>query len=339
MVKEIWKRITRKDAQKALILMYHQICDRTNDPWDLAVQPEKFDRQLNHLKRNYTVVSLDELVDCVRKHEISNKMVAITFDDGFEDNYLNAAPLLEAYNLPASFFISTGQLSNPRLYWWDELENIILQSPCLPVSLELELGKELFYFTFSQPSHLDSKAVRDISSWRYGMAMTSERIHLYVSLWERMRPLSSTDQYRILDSLRAWANVDHIRFESGTVMTIDQLTELSKNRLFSVGAHTVNHAMLSAQTELVQAFEVSGSQQAIERSLKRSVKSFAYPYGNYNDITKALVQHTGFDYAVCTEPNAVTSYSDLFRLPRIQIKNWDIEFFSTHLTHALNPRL
>src|SRR5688500_8393707 len=125
MVKQLWNRLARSAEQKALILMYHQVCEKSTDPWDLAVAPENFERQLRHLKNNFDVVPLDDLAGSVRNGKLTRRMAAITFDDGFADNCQNAAPLLEAYDLPATFFITTSHLNSSRLYWWDELESII----------------------------------------------------------------------------------------------------------------------------------------------------------------------------------------------------------------------
>ena len=88
--------------QKAAILMYHQVCERTNDPWELAVHPNHFDQQLAYLKKHFNVVSIADLAEGIARHKMK-KTIAITFDDGFKDNYTNAAPLLDWHEVPATF--------------------------------------------------------------------------------------------------------------------------------------------------------------------------------------------------------------------------------------------
>lgn len=92
------------------ILMYHSIDlspDRENR---LIVPPEVFDRQMRFLKENhYNVISLEEAADIVRnKKKAPARAVAITFDDGLENNYVNAFPILKKYNFPATIFVIAG---------------------------------------------------------------------------------------------------------------------------------------------------------------------------------------------------------------------------------------
>ncbi len=88
------------------ILMYHQVEDvdghRLN--W---VGVDAFKQQMDFLKRyNYNVISLETLVSAINHGEIlPKKSVVITFDDGYENNYINAFPLLEKYGFPATIFI------------------------------------------------------------------------------------------------------------------------------------------------------------------------------------------------------------------------------------------
>lgn len=89
------------------VLMYHSI-DK-NDVF-FTVKPCVFERQMSYLKdNNYQVIGLSDLVEFLEKgEELPQKAVVITFDDGFEDNYFNAFPVLKKYNFPATVFLATG---------------------------------------------------------------------------------------------------------------------------------------------------------------------------------------------------------------------------------------
>jgi peptidoglycan/xylan/chitin deacetylase (PgdA/CDA1 family) len=91
--------------------MYHQIDTVRYDPWQLAVTPDHFEQQLSYLKRNFSVIPLDELNNDIRKNKIKSGSVAITFDDGFRDNFVSAAPCLDHYRLPATFYITTSAIT------------------------------------------------------------------------------------------------------------------------------------------------------------------------------------------------------------------------------------
>src|SRR5262252_11043277 len=92
-------------AGRATILRYHSVstfADGTHfclDP-GLAVTPEHFDRQCEYLKAHYTVVSLDEMVTRITAGQpLPSKAVALTFDDGYLDNYTRAFPILKRHGL------------------------------------------------------------------------------------------------------------------------------------------------------------------------------------------------------------------------------------------------
>src|SRR5690349_6406843 len=84
MLRDIFKRIKKVRQSKAVILMYHQVCERSDDPWELAVHPDNFQTQVSYLKKNFDVVSISELADGLAKQNLG-RTVAISFDDGFRD--------------------------------------------------------------------------------------------------------------------------------------------------------------------------------------------------------------------------------------------------------------
>jgi len=103
------------------ILMYHHVTDR-DEVFLPHVTARVFGRQMEYLKREYRVRGLDELMEMVgRGEKIPARSVAITFDDGYEDVYLNAFPVLKRYDLPSTVFVSTGFIDSDRLPWTDEL--------------------------------------------------------------------------------------------------------------------------------------------------------------------------------------------------------------------------
>jgi len=88
------------------ILMYHLV-DQSFAETKLSVSPSSFARQMEFLnKHKYNVVSIEELIGLLKQNKsIQPKTVAITFDDGYENNYTSAFPLLKKYKLPATIFM------------------------------------------------------------------------------------------------------------------------------------------------------------------------------------------------------------------------------------------
>ncbi|MDD5128775.1 MAG: polysaccharide deacetylase family protein [Candidatus Omnitrophica bacterium] len=108
------------------VLMYHSVNPKS-DPvlYRLIVKPESFARQMQFLKtHHYNVIRLEELADLIReKKKIPRKTVAITFDDGFKDNYTYAYPVLKKLGLPATIFVIYDEVGRPQgdRLDWDEI--------------------------------------------------------------------------------------------------------------------------------------------------------------------------------------------------------------------------
>src|SRR6187402_538826 len=134
-----WLRsLRRKFENRGVVLMYHRVADISADPWMLAVKPENFEQQLKLLKEKYNVIPVSELVYQISNNKLKRHNIAITFDDGYNDNYINAIPALEKYRCPASFFIATKFSGMKTYFWWDELQNIFFETARLPSVFSME---------------------------------------------------------------------------------------------------------------------------------------------------------------------------------------------------------
>jgi peptidoglycan/xylan/chitin deacetylase (PgdA/CDA1 family) len=114
-----------------IILLYHRIARTEWDPWSLCVTPEHFAEHLEVLKK-YRCVPLSQIQTGSWRLSSRGLPVAITFDDGYADNLHEARRLLELYDTPATFFLTTGYLGAAREFWWDELERLLRVDPCEP---------------------------------------------------------------------------------------------------------------------------------------------------------------------------------------------------------------
>ena len=96
------------------ILMYHSIGRNRNF---FTVTPESFHQQMSYLKnKGYKVLSLADVVDSlIHNRPIPAKTIVLTFDDGYEDNFTNAFPILKKFGFPATIFVSTDFIGNERL--------------------------------------------------------------------------------------------------------------------------------------------------------------------------------------------------------------------------------
>ena len=110
------------------ILNYHRICpdnDMSKPNNELVVSTSKFKEQLIFLKKNYNLVSLDNLLDFEKNNKFN---ISITFDDGYKDNLSYALPILNELNVPATIYVITKFFENDFSIWWCELQDYIWQN-------------------------------------------------------------------------------------------------------------------------------------------------------------------------------------------------------------------
>jgi len=107
----------------AAVLMYHSVAENTKF---FTVNLADFEWQMSYLhKNNYNILSLKQLIELMKtKYKIPQKTLVITFDDGYEDNYTTAFPILKKHNFPATIFLTTGRLGSDNYMNWDEIREM-----------------------------------------------------------------------------------------------------------------------------------------------------------------------------------------------------------------------
>jgi peptidoglycan/xylan/chitin deacetylase (PgdA/CDA1 family) len=107
------------------VLMYHSIGNEAKIV-KLFVSPESFEKQMKFLYKNhYNVVGLEKIIFYIEKKEkVPPKTVAITFDDGYYNNYQYAYPILKMYKLPATLFVIVDKIGQPGWLNWRELREM-----------------------------------------------------------------------------------------------------------------------------------------------------------------------------------------------------------------------
>ncbi len=316
----------------ALILMYHRVTVLPNDPHLLAVTPERFASHLHAIRTHAAPMPLTELVRGLQQGTMPSRAVVVTFDDGYADNLEYAKPLLTQHRVPATVFVTAGQLGSGREFWWDELDRLLLQPGTLPVTLRLQLNGTVHEWSLGEGSTYTEEEYRRDRHWHVECHdEPGPRQRVFRALFDCLYPLPSAKRRTILDHLTAWAGVRPIARPTHQALTPEQAVRLAEGDLIEIGAHTVTHPVLAALPVAEQRQEIQQSKVQLEAMLGHEVVSFAYPHGSSPRTTIAAVEEAGFACACSSLPDAVFRGADLLRLPRLVVRNWDGDAFARWL--------
>jgi peptidoglycan/xylan/chitin deacetylase (PgdA/CDA1 family) len=333
--------LATRGRSRALILVYHRVTELRSDPWALAVPPRRFERHLEVLRRQCSAISLDELRVGLRDGRLPERAVVVTFDDGYRDNFTEARPLLERYQVPATFFVCTGPVGSGEPFWWDVLDGLVLGAAPLPPSLTVQLGSTTF--RWARPDPMDERTDDSAAgrAWRGWEPPRTVRQRLFVDLWRGLRELPDAQRWDGLRELAAQIHDSGAIPVRGVSLDAEEIACLSGGDLFEIGAHSVRHSMLSTLSEEEQRREVVLSRQELESITGRRVGTFAYPFGTgeaYTRTTSRLVREAGYDCACTVDTRVVTRSTNPFAMPRIYAQDWGEQEFAALLDRWLGSR-
>jgi len=304
-LRQLKNRMLNLIDHPVVVLIYHRVTTLPSDRRLLAVSPDNFHAHMQYLKRNFRIVRFEEDWSGLRE-----SAVAITFDDGYADNALQALPIVEDVGVPATFFISTGNIGSRQEFLWDELERIILGGTDFPSQF-----------------HLDDRQ----HGRNWPTTTVEQRQAMYSDLLPLVQRLPFEQRESWLDQLRAWAGTGREGREINRPLTHDELRLLGQSRWATIGAHTINHTSLSVLTEEEQRREILSSRSYLEEFLQRKIMVFSYPFGAKRDYTAAttrICREAGFSKAASNFPGQAHRWTDPFQIPRQLVRNWDLETFA-----------
>jgi peptidoglycan/xylan/chitin deacetylase (PgdA/CDA1 family) len=281
---------------------------------------------------------LASLCDAVKQQHVEDRTAVVTFDDGYADNLSDAAPLLEAYGVPATVFVVAGDLATGTPFWWDELANLLLQPGELPPTLAVHVDGHLHEWELGPAAAYGFSDVDAHKEWRAWQPPHQPRHAAYRALWELLQRLDTSRRLALLreinDLLTPTARTEGLprRLSGG------DLRVLARRPGIEVGAHTLSHPTLADLSRDEQHREIAEGRSRLEDELGVDIRFFAYPFGaasNFTADTVSVVREQGFDAACTTLAQPVTDDTDLFRLPRMQVPDCNGDEFARWLTESI----
>lgn len=303
------------------ILYYHRICDRKEDFFpvpDLAVSKNNFEKQMEFIKEEFNVLPLDVIVDRFKKGKaLSYRDIAITFDDGYIDNYTYAFPILKRYGLPATIFLPTGYIGSDRLFWWDKLALI----------LKAARSKEIEWKTF--PLNLFSFKLKSL------LRKTVSRETSLTPLTNYLKGIGTKRREEAIEYLEEkLLNGACFSLPPRLFLSWKEIKEMSGNGI-AFGSHSHSHAILTEINDDVMVQELIFSKEIIKENIGTEVKAFSYPDGCVDYRVKRKVIEAGYDYAVKTNRYVTQDILDIYLIPRKMVKECHSKGYFNEFSKAM----
>lgn len=288
------------NRKKPAILMYHGVRAGEGMPGCLRnhVPVNQFQRQIEYLAAHRQVVPLTALVQWLREGQpIPDYAVVLTFDDGYQNNYTEAYPVLCSSALPATVFLTTALIGTSQALWYDRLAHSIFHT---------------------------SRSSLTVDGMHHSLGTGRERARAYRRLAQHLKHLEDAEKNQLLESMIDKLEADlaeHLEKGDWPLLTWPQVQEMQQNGIL-FGSHTEHHVILTRVPAEVAEAEVRLSKRMLKEQLKVECTLFCYPNGrpgDYDDKTRRILQDAGFQGAVLAVTGLVESGDDPLAMRRIGV--------------------
>ncbi len=290
------------NRQKIRMLMYHGVtsANPVGQCWTV-LDKNRFSWQMAHLKRYYRTVSATEAVlDAKTSVEPARDFAVITFDDGLENTYTDAWPVLREMDLTAICFVLPGLSQRDDQIWADDVYEFLTSTPAGEIDLsDYELDNLKLDAEPIQRAGVIGEVIENMKSW------PADRRNELVT--------------HLLPDDKAKKGCRSGVFK---LMSTDQISQLAASREFEIGIHTDSHPILSSLTAEEQEQEVFAAIDGLEAHDIGYVPIFAYPNGrpqDFNEDSLTALKKLRLRAALTTVDGFWERGKDPFQIPRIPI--------------------
>jgi peptidoglycan/xylan/chitin deacetylase (PgdA/CDA1 family) len=246
------------------------------------------------------LVSLDEMHRRLTERDFRRRFACVTLYDGYRDNKDWAYPIFRRHGVPFAIYVPSSFPDRLGKLWWLMLEQAIANTKTLAFMHEGEVR-------------------------RFSCASVAEKREAFSRLywWLRERP-TNEEIVAIVAELGRRYGVDADAVCEEHCMTWDELAELARDPLVTIGAHTVNHVILAKTSDAAAKSEIKMGRAVVQAVLGEMPKHFAYPFGDASTAGPrefAAARDAGYKTAVTTRPGVLfAEHADhLMALPRLSI--------------------
>ena len=281
----------RGDRARLSILIFHRVLPVADPLFPGEMDAGRFDALASHLKRTFNILPLERAIALLREGALPSRALCLSFDDGYADNLMVAAPILRGHGVPAIVFVATSYLDGGCM--WND---IVLEACRRTAQPELDLA---WLGLGIRPA-----------------ATAEDRRALANDLLGNLKYQEFT---RREEAARKVAQIAGTEIPRGLMLASSALREFEDFGI-AIGAHTRRHPILANTPSPIAWDEISEGRRELQDLLGRPVDVFAYPNGKPGrDFTAEhvrMVREAGFAAAVTTSHGAASAQTDVFQLPR-----------------------
>ena len=277
-----------------IVLMYHRVVEQLpEEPYDrdLCVTGDTFDMHIDLLSRLFTVVPIEQIAHSLP----GGRVCAITFDDGWLDNYQVAYPILKKYQVPATIFLPAAMIGTEQWFWFEAIWDLACKS-----IIAQRQDKLVSYFQDHAPS------------WKEESLTSSSVLQLIDCL--KLKNATELEQltqdaYKVLDITPP---------KNRILINWQEAEEMGQNGI-TFGSHGLHHRILPTLNYQEKEEEINRSFNVLQEHYIPIARVFCYPNGDWDHDCLKILSDSDYLGAVTTQGGQIGQDTESFLLNRIGI--------------------
>jgi peptidoglycan/xylan/chitin deacetylase (PgdA/CDA1 family) len=231
-----------------------------------------------------------EIIHTGKRHR---RVVSLTLDDGYKDNFTHGLPVFKALNIPFCIYVATRFPEKQMIYWWYLIEDIILQQ---------------------------SDRIGLSNGMSFPCRTKEEKEMTFLSVREEVLKLPQTNFNAELTKLLSNYPLDVTSYNDQLPLTWEMISQLGKEPLATIGCHTHSHFSMAGCTKEMIIEDIKKAHGLMRQKASVRMHHFAYPFGDdiaVKDYHRKIVEEFEFKTIATTNEGFISSFSDLLQLPRL----------------------
>ncbi len=269
------------------------------------IDKKKFIKQMKFLKKNYNMISIDDIYHHIKNRiPFSKKDVAISFDDGFKNNFTIAAPILNKLKIPAIFYICPKSISKKKMFWVDQIETCIDKCKKSKIKINSLSSKNIYLNNIKKKISLIKKIKKICKN--LNIKKKDDMIKILKKVTSVEPDIKSSKNYELAD----WKIIKRI----------------SKNNLFTLGGHSLEHDILTKMNMKELDNNITKTIAIIKNKTGVNIEHFSYPEGKFNNNVIKYLKKNNIKSAPIATGLKNTHNTDLYKIKRVMVGFEKIKF-------------